>query len=86
MNRIYWAEMYLMRTFYEEYIAPIDTDKLLETGWKFTADYLILVDANEILFDWPKYEYSRYNLRHIAGQFHFGRWLDMYRNFKIDWV
>ena len=78
--------MYLMRTFYKEYIAPLDADKLLETSWKFTADYLILVDANAIMFDWSKYEHQRYNLRYNIGQFHFGRWLDMYRNFKIDWV
>ena len=87
MSRIYWAEMYLTRTFYEKYIAPVDETKLYETSWKFTADYLILVDFDTIKLDWPKYERMRYNLKLGYGdEFVFARWLDMYRNFKIDWV
>ena len=87
MNRIYWAEMYLMRTFYEKYIAPVDATKLFETSWKFTADYLILIDFDAIQLDWPKYEDKRYSAKFsYDSQFTFGRWLDMYRNFKIDWV
>ena len=86
MNQIVIAETYIAKTFYEEFVAPIDTDKLLETSWKFAADYLILINSENILFDWPKYEHARYNLKHFAGQFDFARWLDMYRNFKIDWV
>ena len=88
MNRIYWAEMYLTRTFYEKYIAPIDETKLYETSWKFTADYLILIDFDTIHLDWPKYENRRYNPEFVQGFYSnaFSRWLDMYRNFKIDWV
>ena len=87
MNRIYWPEMYLTRTFYEKYIAPVDATKLYETSWKFTVDYLILVDFDILQLDWPKYEHMRYKPRFdYEGHGAFARWLDMYRNFKIDWV
>ena len=87
MNRIYWPEMYLTRTFYEKYIAPVDATKLYETSWKFTVDYLILVDFDILQLDWPKYEHMRYKPRfNYEGHGAFARWLDMYRNFKIDWV
>ena len=82
MSRICNAEVYIARTFYKEFIAPIDNSKLLETSWKFTVDYLILIDNAELIPDWFKYERNRYNIW-ISG---FARWLDMYRNFKIDWV
>ena len=87
MNRIYWPEVYITRTFYEKYIAPIDATKLFETSWKFTVDYLILIDFEAIQLDWPKYEQMRYKPKFEYGyQFAFARWLDMYKNFKIDWV
>ena len=88
VNRIYWPEMYITRTFYEKYIAPVDATKLYETSWKFTADYLILIDFNTIQLDWLKYENMRYKTEFLYGVNNnsFVRWLDMYRNFKIDWV
>lgn len=87
MNRIYWAEMYIARTFYEKYIAPVDATKLYETSWKFTVDYLILIDFDTIKLDWQKYEHMRYMPKFgYDDEFAFARWLDMYRNFKIDWV
>ena len=86
-NRIWWPETYIMRTFYEKNIAPVDETKLFETHWKFTADYLILVDFGTLQLDWPKYEWQRYKIKfNYHGQDAFVRWLDMYRNFKIDWV
>ena len=87
MNRIYWPEVYITRTFYEKYIAPIDTSKLFETSWKFTVDYLILIDFETVLLDWFKYEYVRYIPKFaFEGSYAFSRWLDMYQNFKINWV
>ena len=87
LNRVWWPETYLNRTFYEKYIAPVDPTKLFETSWKFIADYLIFVDFNTLQLDWPKYEKMRYNPKFAyGGQDAFARWLDMYRNFKIDWV
>ena len=87
MNRIYWPEVYISRTFYEKYIAPVDSTKLFETSWKFAVNYLILIDFDTINFDWPKYEEQRYKPKFkYYGQSAFARWLDMYRNFKIDWV
>ena len=87
-NRLYWPETYFARTFYEKYIAPIDATKLYETSWKFTVDYLILVDFGTLQLDWPKYENMRYSIDFSYGCRNnaFARWLDMYRNFKIDWV
>ena len=87
INRWSWAEVYIARTFYEKHIAPIDENKLLETNWKFIHDYLILIDLEAILWDWAKYEDRRYVYSYFnESNFAFGHWLDMYRNFKIDWV
>ena len=87
MDRFYWPEMYIARSFYEKHIAPVDPTKLFETSWKFAVDYSILVDYNTIQLDWPKYEKDRYSLDNYFGNGGaFARWLDMYRNFKIDWV
>ena len=64
-----------------------DVTKLFETSWKFAVDYLILVDFDTLQLDWPKYESMRYKTEFAYGdQSTFVRWLDMYRNFKIDWV
>ncbi len=85
LSRFCNPEIYITRTFYKKYIAPIDESKLLETSWKFIRDYVILVDSNSLLFDWCKYEHSRYKIDE-STKLAFSRWLDMYRNFKIDWV
>ena len=87
-SRIYLPEICLTRTFYEKYIAPVDENKIYEESWKFTSDYLILIDFDTIHLDWPKYENMRYKSESKYGVYNnaFERWLDMYRNFKIDWV
>lgn len=78
-----FPEMYISKTFYKQYIAPIDENKLPETSWKFAADYLILIDFETILIDWFKYEHKRYLANYNIGhQSAFSRWLDIYRNFK----
>ena len=85
MYRFCSPERYIARSFYKKYIAPIDESKFFETNWKFTRDYLILVDYSAILFDWFKYERHRYTYDiYTKGQLAFARWLDMYRNFKMD--
>ena len=73
-------------TYYARQI--FDETKLYETSWKFTADYLILIDFDTIHLDWPKYENRRYNPEFVQGFYSnvFSRWLGMYKNFKIDWV
>ena len=82
-----FPEMYISKTFYKLHIAPIDESKLPETSYKFAAEYLILIDVESILLDWPKYEHHRYKaLTNLGRHSAFSRWLDMYRNFKIDWV
>ena len=87
MSRWWFAEVYIARNFHEKYIAPIDETKLLETSLKFTADYLILVGGNEIFLDWAKYETLRYKAMFDFEEPNiFSYWLELYRNFKIDWV
>ncbi len=90
MSRWVSPEIYIMKTFHEKYIAPIDKTKLLETAFKFIHDYILIIGNRPGMLDWPKYENQRYN----SGDYYaidevnvsFSRWLDMYRNFKIDWV
>ena len=91
LNRIVYRlcipEVYIARTFHEKYIGPVDPEKALEINWAFTRDYLILVDYDAILFDWFKYEFRRYTYDiYTKGQHAFARWLDMYNNFKCDWL
>ena len=82
-----FPEMYISKTFYEQHIAPIDETKLPETSWKFAAEYLILIDPEAILADWPKYENTRYKAFTNSGRHSaFSRWLDMYRNFKANLI
>lgn len=86
MRRFCNVEMYIVREFYKRHIAPLDENRLLETCWKFTRDYLILVDWGSIFFEWPKQEDARrYEVFPYTGwTLNFARWFDMYRNFKDD--
>ena len=78
-----FPEMYISKTFYKQHIAPIDETNLLETSWKFAAEYLILIDVEAILIDWPKYEKHRYKaLTNLGRHSAFSRWLDMYGKFQ----
>ena len=88
IKRFCSAEDYVAKNFYRNCIASIDENKLLETSWKFIVDYILLVDDNNLLLDWNKYENIRYKTRFDFEEDSsaFARWLDMYRNFKIDWV
>lgn len=89
MNKFNCAEIYFMKAFYSKNIAPIDTDKLLETYWKFIHDYLIIEDENTLLFDWQKYEL--YNVQSYytriywnSGGLDHAFWLELYRNFNVN--
>ena len=87
MRRFCSSEDYIVKNFYRKCIAPIDDTKLLETSWKFIVDYTVLVDENTLFLDWAKYEDMRYNVKFdFEDASAFSQWLDMYRNFKIDWV
>ena len=86
-------EIYIPKQFYQKYIAPIDSTKLLETYWKFMHDYIILIDENAIVFDWPKHEEvhryiadTTYRRMPWGASFDHARWLNLYCNFNIDWV
>ena len=84
INRFVDPEIYIMRSFYQKYIAPIDPAKLLETHLKFLHDYIVPVDNDVLNFDWFKYDYIRYYQQDIGMDQ--VSWLELYRNFKIDWV
>ena len=87
ISRFCSPEDYIVKNFYRKFIAPIDNSKLLETSWKFIVDYTVLTDEETLLIDWVKYESIRYKVKfNFENESAFARWLDMYRNFKIDWV
>ena len=87
IRRFCSSEDYIVKNFYRKCIAPIDETKLLETSWKFIVDYTVLVDENTLFLDWAKYELMRYKVKFdFEDASAFAYWLDMYRNFKIDWV
>ena len=90
MNKFIPAEIFIMKNFYETNIEPVEPSKLLQTYWKFLRDYLIVVDDNDILFEWLKYQYYSYSIpsyyygvRSCSGIDHI-RWLDIYLNYKDD--
>lgn len=91
INKFINTEIYIYKSFYQKYIAPIDTDKLLETYWKFLHDYVIILEHRELLIDWCKREERRYEIENCYRLLHgsdisHAQWLDFYLNFKIDWV
>ena len=77
-------EIYIARSFYQKYIAPINPEKLLETYWKFLHDYILPINISDLQFDWFKYEHVRYGIDKL--DFDHARWLNLYNNFDIDWV
>ena len=79
------TDVFWMKDFYRRHFAPLDKTTLLETWWKFTQNYLIFVDPGSVIFDWPKYEDHRRYTTVVKGT-DFSQWLDLYRNFKADWI
>lgn len=82
------AESYIMETFYEKFIAPIETDKLLQTYFKFLRDYLVIADSEVLILDWPKYAYQSnkvvlYPETATMGM-KFPQWLDFYLNYRDE--
>ena len=83
-------EIFIMKSFYNINIAPIEPSKFLQNYWKFMRDYLVVVDDNAILFERLKYQdraygiISYYNgIRACIGIDH-ARWLDIYLNHKDE--
>ena len=88
-SRIAEAESYILRNFYNKYIGTIDKSKILKTSWKFMRDYLLIISIKDIDLDWFKYENPEtYDIRGGAhfNEINFSRWLDLYQNFKCDWI
>ena len=93
MNHFEVPEIYIVKTLYKMHIAPIKAEKLLETYWKFLHDYLIIADENTLVFEWFKLDIVRFNFQScytrinvVSGNMDHACWLDIYRNFKIDWI
>ncbi len=83
-KRLINPEIYMMKTFYQENIATINYKKYAQTYWQFLRDYLILADNRSILFEWVKYEQSRYNVLTLYRYMDHSKWLHLYNNFDID--
>ena len=90
MNCFRHSEIFILTSFYKKYIGSIDPSKLLQTYWKFLRDYLIIVDEQNILLDWPKYYgHGVFNGAYNAKSYYdrgldFSRWLDIYLNYKDE--
>ena len=88
-SRLAEVESYILRKFYTKYIGTIERETIMETSWKFIRECCVIVGIRDIFLDWPKYENSMtYSVD--GATFHekidFLQWLDMYRNFKCDWI
>ena len=85
MDKLYPAEVFISKSFYNLYIEPIEPARLLQTYWKYLRDCLIIVDYDSLLMHWEKYSYRRY----FAENFYYheidhARWLDIYFNYRDD--
>lgn len=85
INKFVYTDSFWMKNFYRNHIAPIDETTLLETWWKFIREYLIFADIGSVIFDWSKNEdQRRYGI--VMEGADFSQWLDLYRNFNVDWL
>ena len=85
MNRFVNTDIFWLKNFYRNHIAPLDETRLLETWWRFMQQYLLLVDMDSVAFDWAKYEDHRRYCDEATGT-DFSQWLELCRNFNVDWV
>ena len=86
MDKIETNELFILKSFYRENISPIDPSKLLQTYWKFLRDYLIIVDRETVLWEWPKnQDRTAYSVGSNYGcSLDHARWLDIYLNYKDE--
>lgn len=85
MDKLYPAEVFISKSFYDLYIEPIEPDKLLQTYWKYLRDCLIIVDREQLLLHWQKYPDRRYLAENYYNhEIDHARWLDMYFNYKDE--
>lgn len=85
MNTFVNTDVFWMKSFYRKHIASLDETPVLETWWKFVKEYLVFVDPASVVFDWPKYEDHR-SFNTVTKGTDFSQWLDLYRNFNVDWI
>ena len=51
MNKFNPPEIFILKSFCNKYVYPIEPTKLLQIYWKFLRDYLIVVEKSTLLFD-----------------------------------
>lgn len=76
-------ETYICCTFYENYIlkrAFLDDDDRLDHYWNFLKEYAIVVNADQLMLFWHKYEYQKYNWNSLVcdGGLTNSLWLSLY--------
>ena len=87
---IYPPEIFILRSFYKKHIESLNPAKALQTYLKFLRDYLIVVEKNDLLFDWPKYSTNQPPTIAYGVDFNYEEsmtyidWLDVYLNYKDD--
>ena len=79
----YDPEGYLLSAFYEKYILKrefTDEDDRLDHYWHFLKDYAIIINADELLLFWHKYEFQKYNWNALVsdGGLTHSFWLSLY--------
>ena len=86
MNKFNPPEIFILKSFYNNHIEMIDPPKLLQTYWKFLHDYVIVVERNYFMLDWPKYqnEASYRIVPYYDRGIDYPRWLDIYLNYKQE--
>ena len=81
MNKFNPAEVFILKNFYDNHVNPIEGSKLTQIFLKFLRDYLIVVEKDSILLDWPKYQNEE---SYIIGSMGSYFWLDIYLNYKAE--
>ena len=81
LNKFEPSETFILKSFCNKYVYPIEPTKLLQIYWRFLRDYLIVVEKGTILYDWPKYQNDRSHLINTGDS---SLWLDIYLNYKDE--
>ncbi|MBQ7198281.1 MAG: hypothetical protein IJS29_03360 [Selenomonadaceae bacterium] len=85
-DKFYPSEIFILKNFYRDNIAPIEPSKLLQIYWQFLKNYLIIINEADVIISWPKYnDFRNYKINsYYDYSLDFARWLDIYLNYKDD--
>ena len=88
VNKFDPPETFILKNFCNKYIEPIEASRTVQIYWNFLRNYSIIIDTNDLLLDWPKYQaettYVVHSSYHIQLGFDHVRWLDFCLNYKDD--